>query len=306
MTADWLKESYCQSASRTVTAPSAEDHVIFDHVAATERLTGHLHEIYLLRCDDDSIAILKKLPSSAKPCMTLEKDAITNEIIIHALLRAENLPLPQVIACEGFRSSRTTFLVTEYVGGTSYESLHTKLTRSAKNTVRRQIKAFEDALKSHRSPTFGPATEVRYGRGYRTWDQAFRQIFESILADGEDRLVGLPYTEIREQLKRLVPELGEVKEATLVLPGLRDPRNILLDRSTARVMAVLDLGWLAVWGDAELMEPPSDMSEKTLLYICFHATMTIVRYHCRPRSSHEDCHLNAWRSLHESLAALRV
>ena len=76
---------------------------------------------------------------------------------------------------------------------------------------------------------------------------------ESILSDGEDILVSLPYEEIRDQVSKAGPRLDKVKEARLVAVGFDHPKNVLIDPVTKDVTGILDFG-SALWGDFRLAE----------------------------------------------------
>lgn len=280
-------------------------HRTFDDVIGHTFLKHHLHDIHLLRYKNGKRAILKCLPSSSKPIMRLERDVIQNEIVVYTHARAMHLPIPKIITYEDrVGTSCKPYLATGLIEGISYANILSGLSGPQKDTIERQMKSFAYTLRGHRSSVFGSVAEVAKGEGYKTWAEMFGHMFETILMDGEDMLVGLPYTHLREQLGRFQAELNQVEAATLVLPGLWAPKNILVDPSRATVSGILDLGCMAMWGDVDFMGPHYAMKPKSLLYACFHAVMTIVRHHYRPRDWQSRSELDAWRNLNESLRAL--
>ncbi len=84
--------------------------------------------------------------------------------------------------------------------------------------------------------------------------------------DGEDMMVSLPYSQIREQLSRTKNALDLIKEARLVVLGFGQPENVLIDRRTNEVTGLLDFG-RAIWGDWEMGDPEKRKGKKGLLYV---------------------------------------
>lgn len=75
--------------------------------------------------------------------------------------------------------------------------------------------------------------------------------------DGEDMLVSLPYSEIRHATERMEEVLDEVKKANLVVCGLGDEENVLIERRTNEITGLLDFG-RAFWGDEAWGERKGD------------------------------------------------
>ena len=72
---------------------------------------------------------------------------------------------------------------------------------------------------------------------------------QAILMDGEDVLVNLPYTEIREALMMWGEWLNEVRDARLVVVGLgRKREDVRIERGSNDVVGVMGWGG-AVWAD---------------------------------------------------------
>ena len=278
---------------------------LFEDAINIEYIPDHLHELHLLHLKGGKRVIWKRLASCSKPTLRLERNIIENEAILYTFARARQLPAPKIITfqqCSG-RSCKP-FLITDFAEGNSYAGLHSSLTGAEQASIEQQVETFVNALKGHCSSRFGPVFDVARGQGYELWAEAFNMMFETLLMDGEDMLIGLPYTRLREQLRRCKPSLQQVNEATLVLPSLLDSKNIILDPDNLTVSAVLDLGWMAVWGDADLMGSHSGVEPKSLLYACFQSTLVILQHHYRPLDRHTGSELDAWKRLNESLMAL--
>lgn len=89
-------------------------------------------------------------------------------------------------------------------------------------------------------------------------------ILESLLMDGEDKLVSLPYSQIRDETLRLGNALDEVRQARLVVLGFGQPENVLVDRKTNEVTGLTDFG-RAMWADPDMVGGGAPSSPKSLL-----------------------------------------
>ena len=290
----------------------------FADVIHVQSLPHHFHELHALHFKNGKQVILKRPPSSHKPQLRCERRIIRDEICIYALLATADLPLPRIIdRREAYQRSTSSFLATGLITGTAYSSIYTTVGHSAKKKLSREMYRHINTLAGYQSQTFGPVSDVARGKGYRTWAEAFTALFESMLMDGEDLLVSLPYAHIRKQIHKMTPLLIQVPAANLILPSLRDFRNILVDRHNLTVTGLLDLGWLAIWGDKEMSlmlldTEGANSKPKSWLYRCFWAVVDIVHYQCRPPSApmekqggRRSSELDAWKELNENLMALR-
>lgn len=89
-------------------------------------------------------------------------------------------------------------------------------------------------------------------------------MLEDVLRDGEDMMVNIPYFKIREALSKWGSHLDGVSEAKLVVLGLDNPENVLIERRTNEVVGLLDFG-MAVWGDPAMATSKGHSDIKSLL-----------------------------------------
>lgn len=101
-------------------------------------------------------------------------------------------------------------------------------------------------------------------KGYNTWREAFLALLESALMDGEDKLVNLPYSQIREEAVRFSPRLDDIKEGRLCIVGLGQPQNVLIDRRTNEVTGLTDFG-RAMYGDSAMIDRDGETGPRQLL-----------------------------------------
>lgn len=217
-----------------------------------EQLPGHLHPIHVIHFSNDVRLVVKTSPPSWTPLLRHESAQLATEAAALSLLAKSSLPIPELVRYEPLDPHvGSSFLLTVYLAGISYASIRQDLTVVERAGIERQIRSVSDAITQYTSPTFGPVNGVADGRGFETWDEAFTAMIEDVLMDGEDMLVALPFTEIRHLMMTRTGRLfQEVQQARLVVRGLGEEQNVLIDRQTHEVIGLVDLG-LTFWGDGE-------------------------------------------------------
>jgi len=223
-----------------------------------ETLSGHLHRISMTHLSNASQLTLKLSPSTTTPVLQHERYSLESEAAILSHLSKTNLPIPRVLKydkrCHHLGSP---YLLTTTLPGISYASVLPYLTRSEREDITRQIHALRTHISSHTSPhgTFGPAAMIAVDAGLSTWREAFKLMMDTILMDGENVTVNLPYIEIRAALAVHLKALDEVRESRLVVLGVGRSKNVLIERRTNDVTGLLDFGQ-ALWGDVGFGEKP--------------------------------------------------
>ena len=97
--------------------------------------------------------------------------------------------------------------------------------------ARSPLSAASSSSSSRRpSQTASPLPGIT-GVGSPTWDVAFNVLFESILRDGEDLNLNLPFPAIRRHIERLSHVLKTITVPRLLLYDAGDEDNILVSRS---------------------------------------------------------------------------
>ncbi|KAL8960217.1 MAG: hypothetical protein Q9193_003038 [Seirophora villosa] len=148
---------------------------------------------------------------------------------------------------------------------------------------------------------FGPVAGNAAKQAHATWREAFKEMLESVLMDAEDLLVNLPYGHIRDEFARLAGTLDDVSEPRLVVLGLSDARNVLIDRQSNSITGLLDFG-RALWGDWQIVAMEEASVGKRFLYTIYHALVAIVKCHYRRQNGDEE--LDARKSLTGALEQL--
>jgi hypothetical protein len=235
-----------------------------------EDISGHLHRIRLVRLSNGSSLVLKVSPPPVTPLLRHEGYSLDSEALIFSLLAKSGLPVPRVIRHDARRIHiGSPFLLTTHLSGISYANVRQYLTRSERAGIERQLKSLTGVISQHTSSIYGPygpVSLVASNQGHKSWREAFVSMLESALMDGEDMMVSLPYSQIREQLSRTKNALDLIKEARLVVLGFGQPENVLIDRRTNEVTGLLDFG-RAIWGDWEMGDLEKRKGKKGLLYV---------------------------------------
>ena len=234
-------------------------------VSKMEDIRGHLHGICKLRLSNGSGLVLKLGPSPSTVLLRHERYFLESEASILSLLKRSSLPVPRLLRYDA-RSIHlgSPFLLSTHIPGVSYADVLPHLTRSECRDIELQLRSLTSIISQHKSPTFGPAALVASNKGFSTWRESFKSMLESIIMDAEDMSINLPYHAIRESAFSVTNELYDVKEARLVVLGLGQPQNVLLDERTNDVTGLMGFGQ-AVWGDTAFSEPASSCDRKSLL-----------------------------------------
>ena len=228
-----------------------------------DELQGHRHSLKVIHMSDGSRLMLKMYPSPSLTLLRHERRCLNAEALTFSVLAKSKLPIPRVLKHDHSSTLLgSPFLLTTYLPGITYSSVRRYLTRSERSSIERQLKSLASVISQHTSHRFGP---VALKKGYKTWREAFLAVLELALMDGEDRLVHLPYDQIRAEAVRFGHTLDDVKEGRLVILGFGSPENVLIDRRTNEVTGLTDFG-RAMWGDATMIEDDGQRSPKNLLY----------------------------------------
>ncbi|KAL9580950.1 MAG: hypothetical protein Q9212_004182 [Teloschistes hypoglaucus] len=221
-------------------------------VARVEDIPHHLHNIHVIHLANRSRLVLKASPSPITPLLRHEHQMLNNEALTLEILGRSDLPVSRLLRYDP-TSTRlgSPFTLTTCLSGTPYAELRKQLTRAEREHVEDQLQFLQAAVSQHMSSAscaYGPVVLVAAQKGYRTWREAFGAMLESVLMDAEDLLINLPYIQLRKAVAKLESSLDDVTEPRLVVLGLLEPSNILINPHTKDVTGMVDFGQ-ALWGD---------------------------------------------------------
>lgn len=259
-----------RSPNNTLIQKTVQDILLCSRLRVTsmEDIEDHLHRIYKFGLSNGSRLVLKLSPSATKLLLRHERRYLESEASILALLHNSRLPMPPIprVLMYDPRNSQldSPFLLTTHLPGIPFADALPYLTKSERRGIELQLQSLSSVIGQHCSTKFGPAALVAANKGFSTWREAFKSMLASVLMDGEDMVINLPYTEIRESVVLQGDCLDEVREAKLMVMGLGRPENVLIDRRTNDITGVLDFGQ-AVWGDEAMTHPQLCCETKALL-----------------------------------------
>ncbi|KAL9026902.1 MAG: hypothetical protein Q9196_004504 [Gyalolechia fulgens] len=283
---------------QTMLHPSVE-------VARVEDRPNHLHPISIIHLSNGSCLTLKAGPSPLALLLRHERCMLDNEALTLQVLGRSSLPVPRLLKYDPTCSRLgSPFLLTTFLPGACYAELQKRMPAFQCAGIERQMRLLNAAIGQYvpsANNSFGLVALAAANRGHRTWKEAFTEMLESVLMDAEDLLINLPYAQLRDALFHAGGALDDVREPSLVVLGLSDPRNILIDRQTNTVTGLLDLG-RALWGDWQMGAVEEAAGSKGSLYTIYHAVVAIVKHHYR-RQTHDD-ELDARKSLTTALEQL--
>ena len=235
------------------------------NIQRIEELPDHFYQIRQLQLSNGSQVVLKASPPATIPLLKIERQGLDSESFSLLILAKSGLPIPSVLRHEsGGKILGSPFLLVSQLHGTSLSDILPIISRIDRMNIDRQISNFESTIAQYMSATFGPVSLVARGQGYRSWREAFKSMLGSVLKDGEDTFVNLPYSQIREQVARSEHVLDEVQEARLVILGLGNADNVLVDERTKTVTGLIDFKG-AIWGDTDLGTGQASTSLRGLL-----------------------------------------
>ncbi|PLB36109.1 phosphotransferase family protein [Aspergillus candidus] len=273
------------------------------HVKSIGLLEGHLHSIQVLTLSNGSRILLKQPPKPTTPLLRREQVLLETEARALALLEKSAIPHVPSLLLYDRRGSLlgSPLVVRQYTPGETLRDLEAGLSIQNRQDLDRSLGSLASQIGGHVADSFGFLDEVARGLGKKSWREVFVALVENIIRDSEDVFVNIPYTEIRQHVRRLSPALDEVTVPRLVVMDLGRPSQVLLDPETKQFSGIIDFG-NTLWGDilmTEIFEGPSSAvldgfgrqpikseSERTrqLLYACYRSVCRIITEYYRHRN----------------------
>ncbi|KAI9654324.1 MAG: hypothetical protein M1829_000945 [Trizodia sp. TS-e1964] len=312
------------SALQTALIPLAPSStLILDQV--DELATTHLHRLLILTLSDGSRIIMKLGPKHSTRLLRHEQRSIAADACTLQLLKlTPNVPIPWLLKADtAGKSLGLPYLLMAPVSGWVLEDIQPHLQDDEVGYIDRQLGSFVAAIASNTSPTgkFGSVLDIEAKGGSASWKETFFRMVEASLRDAEDMVISIPYSVIRQQLRRHHRVLEDVKRAQLVIPALGLPNNVVVCPETKKICGILDFTG-ALWGDVLMSELLAGGSGavlegyyagspfylttsqriRSLLYTCYRSIVAIAKFYYRPRSDNSE--LDARRTLTRTLALL--
>lgn len=212
-----------------------------------DRLEGYLYRTYRLQARNGSFCVMRCRPLQAVRLLHLEEDRLVKEAAMLSLLRRckHSSALRLLNEQPAAMTTGTAYLITGPFTGSILGRLGRPLTAIRRKVLDVSHGQYMRRLASVRGQSFGMLSSP----GMPSWSVCFASLVQSLLHDAEDSLVSLPYSDIRDQVRRHRSSLDLITEPRLTLIEAADVDNIVFDPRTDQVTALLDYG-SAIWGDS--------------------------------------------------------
>lgn len=230
--------------------------IIEQHFSASiqdykEMVDGWANHAYLITLSDAQRVVLKIAPSASTNLMRCEQDLMIAEVEALRLIKElQDVPVPQVLAYDdSLTIAPARYFIMEYMSGIPYNQVKDQYSAEEQEAIEHQLGRYNRRINEIKGEQFGYFSEQK--QRYSTWKEAFMNLLEDILTDGEE--AGITFSINYPELRRLIEEksdvLDDVKEPVLVSWDLWDG-NVLVH--AGRITAIIDFE-RSLWADP-LME----------------------------------------------------
>lgn len=220
-------------------------------VRSVEKVSTDAQQTYLITCSQGSRALLKLPTTGAVRLLRQERDSLAVEAYtLRVMSPVLNTSMPSLMAYVPASSASPALSLVDQGIGIPLIKLG-DLAPTDVRTIEASLESWPRTLSPLRGPAFGLMYSVIHGSDDGTWRRAFLRMVETLLHDGEDMLVNLPYDRIRTFAAKYGTVLDAIVEPRLLfLDGCRRD-NLMIDPVTKEVTGLLDYS-NAVWGDPEM------------------------------------------------------
>ncbi|EME39793.1 hypothetical protein DOTSEDRAFT_74634 [Dothistroma septosporum NZE10] len=286
-----------------------------------ERLDGSIFRNYRLQPTSDYFYVLKCRPSSRLRLLSQEEERLQAEaLVLQSLRGTSDVLVPRLIEYHTTPTPMgSPYLINGPFKGSILSDIEASLSRHAFSSIDKSLGRYVRQLSHISGPAFGA---IRTGTPPTSpsWSRCFAALLESILRDGENALITLPYDFIRDQVRRHRQVLDQITQPKLVLLEMASDQNVLINTNEYTVAGLLDFS-TAIWGDPFMSDcfhkprlgfvegfgrlPNRDTNERIrqYLYGLYHSLLAVVRHCYRPSGDGDE--LAARRTLVSSQPVAR-
>lgn len=180
---------------------------------------GMFNAAYLITGNNDNgdnNMVLKVGPLPGMPVLTYERDILRTEVEVYKKLPKDLIPVPQLLAADYSHSSiNADYFFMQAMPGEVWKNVSKKFSNNDRRTLMKEFGRCNAAVHSISGNYFGyPKEDSRFH--HSTWGDAFSQMVENILRDGEQQKMHLPYDSIRLAVEKHIPLLNKITTPKLV------------------------------------------------------------------------------------------
>ncbi|GEM_PF-384449 len=187
----------------------------------TELTEGWFNAIYVLSFAGQGILgytelVLKTGVQSSKYVLSYEQDIMRAEILVYSLLEDTIVPIPKIIT-KDFSKLLVDFdyCFMEKLQGNNWMKLDDQITPENKEKLIAELARYTAALHNVKGDFFGYLKEDKKFQ-FPNWSSAFKGMMNSIIQDGREQGLDLPYDAIMSAFEPLWEILNEVTVPSLV------------------------------------------------------------------------------------------
>lgn len=266
-------------------------------------LEGYTCLTYELRTSPNFFYLLRCTPPSSVQLLRLEERQVQNEVAALQALKGRSDHIHTRVIDYQHDRTRHGFLynVTGPFTGNILGNIEEQLSDDRKSVLETGLGRFMQHLSTIIGPSFGPLHRAPLLP--QTWSAVFTGALQSLLRDGEEALVDLPYHAIRNMLHQHRSSLDRIATPRLVILDAISHANVVVSDSHDRVTGLLEYS-TAMWGDPlmsdcfyrptpdfllgfgePIIKPSSGERARKSLYVVYHSVLSIVRHNYRPEES---------------------
>lgn len=199
--------------------------------------------------------VIRIAPHPQQPVLSYEKNLMSRELeILHMLQAYPNIPMPKLL---GYDTSRSLlehdYMFLEKFNGVMLQDVKDNLSPQNLQEIEYEVGHMVKRMANIEGPHFGYITGG-LGAGSATWREAFTQIIEALIQDGEALEVEapLPWDELRALLAPLMYVMDEITRPGFLHWDLW-AGNIFVKPINGRYVVEGFIDWeRGLWGDPDM------------------------------------------------------
>lgn len=214
-----------------------------------ERLDGSVFRNLRLQPTSEYFYVLKCRPSSHIRLLGQEEERLQTEaLVLQSLQSRSDMLVPRLIQYHPTTIPMgSPYLINGPFKGSILSDIEASLSRQAFSSIDKSLGQYVRQLSHISGPAFG-AISPGTPPASPAWSRCFAALLETILRDGEDALVSLPYDFIRNQVRRHRQVLDQISQPRLVLLEMAKDENVLVNTNDYTFAGIVDWS-TAIWGD---------------------------------------------------------
>nr|POE93226.1 hypothetical protein CFP56_19238 [Quercus suber] len=291
-------------------------------VVEVEKLDSYLYRTFRLRTRQSFFYLLRCTPSRSVRLLRHEEGRIEAEATILQLLSGQSGILnARLVDYDSTKLNGSPHLICGPFSGSILSDIEPSLSKDSLAAIDQSLGQCLRCISELRGQAFGPFQRSQRPIAHNSWAQQFSAMLETVLRDGEDALISLPYAGIRTLIHKHKASLDRIIIPRVLLLEVGDDRNIVVDPGTHHVTGIVDLS-TAYWGDPFLSDvfykptasfahgfgrlPNGDDDERLrqYMYVLYHTLLAIVRHGYRP--AEHGAELEARRDLTTAMRQLQA